>query len=393
PAGRRRGYRAPAMRVLVATTAGAGHFGPMQPFAAALRQAGHEVVVAAPASFAGPVARAGFEHRPFADASPEELGRIFASLEGASNEEGNAVVIREVFGRLGTRAALPGMATLVDDWRPDLVMREPSELSSFLVAESRGVPQVQVSCGLASFDAVSLDLLREALAELGADPGLGGLRSATRLSLLPASFDLPADGLTAPLRFRDDHGAAVAEPLPAWWVEPDLPLVYVTFGSVAAGLGLFPSLYLAVMEAVADLPVQVLLTTGEAGDPATLSPVPANVHVEAWWPQGAVMPHAAAMVGHGGFGTTLLGLAAGVPMVVVPLFADQPHNARRVEEVGAGVALHGGAADLDRLPAAVMEVLGSAAHRGMARGIAAEIADLPPVSDAVAVLEAHAGRS
>jgi UDP:flavonoid glycosyltransferase YjiC (YdhE family) len=41
------------------------------------------------------------------------------------------------------------------------------------------------------------------------------------------------------------------------------------------------------------------------------------------------MPHARAMIGHGGFGTTMTGLANGVPMVVVPLFAmDQFFNAR-----------------------------------------------------------------
>lgn len=38
------------------------------------------------------------------------------------------------------------------------------------------------------------------------------------------------------------------------------------------------------------------------------------------------MPHAVAMVGHGGFGTALLGLAAGVPMVVVPLRARSSHD-------------------------------------------------------------------
>ena len=51
------------------------------------------------------------------------------------------------------------------------------------------------------------------------------------------------------------------------------------------------------------------------------------------------MPHAAAMACHGGFGTVRAGLAAGVPLAVLPLFADQPYNARRVAELGAGVAL------------------------------------------------------
>ena len=49
------------------------------------------------------------------------------------------------------------------------------------------------------------------------------------------------------------------------------------------------------------------------------------------------MPHAAAVVGHGGFGTTMMALAAGVPQVVVPLFAfDQTINAERVAASAPG---------------------------------------------------------
>ena len=48
------------------------------------------------------------------------------------------------------------------------------------------------------------------------------------------------------------------------------------------------------------------------------------------------MAHADAMVGHGGSGSTLMAMAAGLPLAVVPLFADQPQNARRVAALGAG---------------------------------------------------------
>ena len=166
-------------------------------------------------------------------------------------------------------------------------------------------------------------------------------------------------------RFRDAAApAASGAALPDWWPGSSDPLVYVTFGSVAASFGLFPVLYQGVVAAVADLPVRVLLTLGEAGDPEALGPLPANVHVERWWPQADVMPHASALVGHGGTGTTLAGLAAGIPQVVVPLFADQPYNAERVEAVNAGVALQGG-------PAAIGGLLRSPAagpRRGLVPG-------------------------
>jgi UDP:flavonoid glycosyltransferase YjiC (YdhE family) len=50
-----------------------------------------------------------------------------------------------------------------------------------------------------------------------------------------------------------------------------------------------------------------------------------------------VVAEAAAVVCHGGSGTVLGTLSAGVPLIVVPLFADQADNARRVEAVGAGL--------------------------------------------------------
>jgi glycosyltransferase len=383
------------MRVLVSTTAGAGHLGPLVPFARALVTAGHEVVVAAPASFASSVEKAGFTHYPFADVPEDELAAAFARIPGLSNHDANALVMTEVFGRMGARAALPGVRRLVEQWRPDLVLREAAEFASCVVADTEGIPHAQVAVSLDSFENEFLAGLEGPLADLGARSGVAGLRSSPRLSLLPPAFEgaaAVASGATH--RFRDDTqsgGPATAEALPDWWAGSSDPLVYVTFGTVAAAIGLFPMLYQAVAAAVADLPVRVLITLGQAGDPEALGPLPANVHVERWWPQSDVMPHAAAMVGHGGFGTTLAGLAAGVPMVVVPLFADQPYNAARVEAVGAGVALEGGPAAVDGLADALRQVLDGDWHRAGAARIAEQIARLPPASDAVPLLEEIAG--
>lgn len=122
----------------------------------------------------------------------------------------------------------------------------------------------------------------------------------------------------------------------------------------------------------------------------TLGPIPANVHVEEWVPQGDVLARAAAVVCHGGSGTVRGSLAAGVPMVVVPQGADQPHNARRIAAVGAGLALPG--ADAGVLGAAVARVLAVAEFGRAARRIADEIAAMPPVETAVAAMVAIASK-
>jgi len=223
------------VRVLVATTAGAGHFGPLVPFAAACRDSGHEVRVAAPASFASAVQRAGFDHVPVADGPADELRAVFQGLSRLSLEEANAAVAREVFGRIDARAALPGMEAAASEWRPDVILRETAEFASFVVAEAHGIPHVQVAMGLASFEEFVFPLVEEPLRELGSKSGTTGLLAAPRLSMVPALLEDRALGGVGPThRFRD-RAVVVGgtDNLPDWWPGVREPLVYVTFGSVA----------------------------------------------------------------------------------------------------------------------------------------------------------------
>jgi MGT family glycosyltransferase len=163
-------------------------------------------------------------------------------------------------------------------------------------------------------------------------------------------------------------------------------LVYVTLGTVAGSMD-DKAAYRCVLEAVSTLPVRVLLTVGKVLPLESLGALPANVHVERFVPQDDVLPHAAAVVCHGGSGTVIGTLAAGVPMVVTPLFADQPQNAARVQAVGAGLALPTRAASVDDTRRALVRVLEEPSFRTVAQAIAAEIAALAPVESAPAALE------
>jgi UDP:flavonoid glycosyltransferase YjiC (YdhE family) len=379
------------MRVLVTTTAGAGHFGPLVPFADACRRAGHEVLVAAPASFASAVERRGFDFWPCADTPPEEWGPIMARLAELPHDEANAVVVREVFGRLDTRAVLPRMLAAVQEWRPDVVLRETTEFGSYLAAERHDVPQARVAIGLGSLDEWGFPLVVEPLAELGASVGLPAdevgerLRAVPSLSLTPPSMEDPAAPGSERARFRETAPGPAGR-LPDWWGANDDPLVYMTFGSVAGTVPAFVPAFGTVLAAIADLPIRVLVTTGEGLEPSTLGPVASNVHVERWVPQADVLPDVQAMVCHGGFNTVLGGFAAGVPMVVVPLFADQPDNAARVAALGAGEVVTD-AGDAGSVGQAVSRVLADDSYRQGAARMAEEIRALPPADAAVEILE------
>ena len=158
-------------------------------------------------------------------------------------------------------------------------------------------------------------------------------------------------------------------------------LVYVTFGSEAAGSPHYPRVYREAAEALDGLPV--LMTVGDRGDPAELGPLPRSVRVERWVSQADVMARAAAMVSHGGSGSTLMALAAGVPQAFVPLFVDGPANARRVAELGAGIVA-------EDLRAAVEALLDDAAYAVAAARVADEIAAMAPIDDAVELLQRSA---
>ena len=384
------------MRVLFSTTAGSGHFGPLVPFADACRRAGHEVVVAAPASFAGQVSRAGFAHHPFADAPPEEWGAVMARLPQLSYEEAEQVVLAEVFAGVDVRAGLPGVIAAVEELRPDLVVRESAELASHLVAERFALPEIRVGVSLGGLEERYTDTFASALgpvrASLGLDPDVAGdrLRAAPWCTLNPAVFEDPAAPAPAPAhRFRLDPEEQAREPLPAWWPGEMAarPLVYVTFGTVAGTVPHVAAALPAAVEAVGRLPVRVLVTAGEGGDPDALGTVSPNVHVERWVPQARVLAEASVVVCHGGYGTVLGTLTAGVPLVVTPQFADQPYNARRVAEVGAGVALALGPPDVRTLRNAVEMVLAEPAYASVARRVADDIRALPAVDEAVALFE------
>jgi len=376
------------MRVLVTTTGGAGHFGPLVPFADAVLAAGHEVVVATRESNAEWIRAAGYDVWAFADAPAERRNAIFASTRELSNEEANVRVVADLFAGLDARAALPGVLGACAEWRPDVVLSEVCEFAGQLAGAHCGLPVVSVGIGLSAMQQLVMDPTRAALEELRDDFDLraGAENDAAHFTLTPPALEDPcAPGAYRAQRFREhDHAAAAA--LPDWWGGSTNPLVYVTFGSVVPQMDLFPGLYRAAIETLGPLPVRLLMTIGRDRDPAELGPLPANVHVERWMPQADVMPHAAAMVCHGGFGTVRAGLAAGVPMVVQPLFADQPYNARRIAELGAGIALAQGPRGIAGAPAAARAVLADRGYADRAAALAADVRALPTVDAAVDVL-------
>ncbi len=385
------------MRVLFSSTRGAGHLQPLLPYAQALEAGGHEVLIAGPADIAETVRAAGLTHAPFGHPGDATLAPIWARFRGASPDEVLAIAVREIFAGLNSKAALPELMETVDAWQPDLIVRDSVEFASAVAAERAGVPHARVAVHMVSFEEIIPPLVADVVDELRRDAGLppsgtGFLTAEPVFSAFPASLDDASAGSgQPPIRVR-----MLEEPprdAPATWAPRDdeRPLVYITFGTIIGTSPAVRGVYRTALEAIASLPVRALLTTGRGMEDGTLGVIPGNVHVEEWVPQRDVLARAAAVVCHGGSGTVRGSLAAGVPLIVVPQGADQPHNARRIAAVGAGLSLPG--ADAASLSAAVMRVLANADFGRAARRMADEIAGLPPIETAVAAMAAMASRT
>lgn len=378
------------MKVLFASLRNTSHFLPLVPFIRACRARGHEVAVAAPEDLRERVQGAGAALLAVAHPGDEGLRPFWMRMREVAPADANRVVVSEIFAGICARTALPSLLELAPSFRPDVIVRESMEFASLIAAERLGIPHARVGIiargaerELLSVAAPALDELRAGVG-LPADPSARALAEEPVLTLFPASFDdHPAEGPV--LRFRATR--ASARPLPSYWPNSAGPLVYVTFGTVVGGMDVLRSAYRVALEAVRTLPARVLLTVGNDLPLDALGEVPSHVHVERFVPQDDVLPHAAAVVCHGGSGTVLGTLAAGVPMVVSPMFADQPYNAARVQALGAGLALATGANDPAALRAALDRVLAEPSFRTAAERLAAEIGALPVVDEAALALE------
>jgi UDP:flavonoid glycosyltransferase YjiC (YdhE family) len=397
------------MRILITTRGSSGHLIPLAPLGHACVDAGHEVLVAAQDQHRANVERVGLPFAPVGDPPSDEWMPLMSEFAELDLDTANQRMIGDFFAGIDTRAALPALTEIVQSWKPDLVVRESWEYGSTIAAELHEIPIARVGLGLTSMEELSIEVAAPTVDRIrrtnGLEPDPAGhrLRASHYFTLIPEAID-PAIGRLAPIvhRFREPAPETLP-PLPDLWPADNDPLVYLTFGSVAAGAHLpyFPELYRAAIEALAELPVRLLVTIGNDRDPEELDArgLPLNVRVERWVAQEAISARAAAIVCHGGYGTTVHALTHGVPLVVMPLFSsDQWANAEAVAAAGAGLALDSErrsrrvldlpAPDtLSALRPAVERVLSEPRFAREAERVAASAAALPPIEEAPRALE------
>jgi len=287
-----------------------------------------------------------------------------------------------LFAAFFARAAAPVMqrdlAPIIDQVRPDVVLRETGELAAAAIADARGIPLVTVAfSGVlpeSARDQVIADLRPLWQAEGLGDPSWADVYGQLYLHPFPASFgQRPDSPVVRPL--RPDRGAPSAKP--AGWVPglgTDRAFVYVTSGTELPSTT-FP--WRELFAVVSGLDVDAVATIGPYVDPTTLGAVPANVRVERFVPQADLLARASAVVSHGGAGTVLGAASHGRPQLVVPLFADQWENGVAVDDAGCGTVLGPDRRRVEDLDRSLRTVLSSPSHHDAATRVADEIAAMP----------------
>ena len=105
-------------------------------------------------------------------------------------------------------------------------------------------------------------------------------------------------------------------------------------------------------------------------------------------PHTWLFPKMAAVVHHGGVGTTAAGLAAGVPSIVVPFFADQPFWGRRVYDLGVGPKpISRKRLNADNLTAAIEQAISNTQMRTRAASLGERIRAENGIARAVETIE------
>ncbi|MET8542338.1 nucleotide disphospho-sugar-binding domain-containing protein [Kitasatospora sp. NPDC004799] len=386
------------MRILFVVAPGVGHLMPAVPTMWAARSAGHEVLVAATGPSLDMAARSGLAAVDVSDGDAAEayhrlgvrvtknrpdrydLSEAWRRFTGAADRpdpmaadrpdparEDVAALVLGVGGRM-----VDGTVDLIRRWRADLLVFTTFLAGGQLAAEATGIPCVMHGIGLPypSFAAVL-----SALEDVRARHGITGALTppVATVDLCPESLR-PADAKAGwPMRYVPYNGGAV---LPDWLsAAPRRPRICVTWGSVLPAVGGTPVLR-DVADALAAEDAEVVLTTGGA-DLSGLGPLPPNLRAVDWAPLSALLPSCAAVVHHGGSGTTFTALANGVPQLVLPQVADQPVNAQAVVERGVGVAFPDRDVDPGALVDGIRRALTDRRMREACRQVRDEIRAMP----------------
>jgi sterol 3beta-glucosyltransferase len=412
------------MRVLILTF---GTRGDVQPYAAlahGLIAAGHEAAVCTAEGFRGLVEQVGV---PYLHMSNEMLDLIQVAMPTMRSVADSPRLIRSMTSAM--RASLDDQWAAAQTFEPTVLLYHPKSLGGLHIAERLRIPAV-LSLPLPFFTATR-DFPIPFIAHwpLGGTAnrlsyqfnrftGLayGGMINSFRrrsLGLAPMSrwsdYLTDSDGRPVPVLYAF---RSTVVPVPAdypssahvtgYWFLPDdqgwqpppelqsflaegRPPLYLGFGSMGFGQGAADR-GTTVLEAARRVGIRVVVATGWGG--IRVLDHGDDVLVVRDVPHDWLLPRTAAVVHHGGAGTTAAGLRAGRPTLVCPMLGDQGFWGERVHRLGAGPRpLPLRRLDTANLADRLEQLLGDQSYRSKAAELARAIETERGIGRAIEVLE------
>ncbi|MDI9938597.1 glycosyltransferase [Rhodococcus opacus] len=357
----------------------------------ALRSAGHIVGVCGQASIID--GASGFDaYFPRGSSGPTSTSESTGSLAHPDLEHEFSVIGTYFAGTLAARR-FGDVQQSIDHWAPDLLLCDEMDFGAMIAAEQAEIPRVVVNV-IASGALTRIKHIRQPVALLRAVHGLGddpGCTELTRdlvVSPFPQSFrhpDFPLPRTAVSIRpesERDTRPFSAVDWLAAGR-EPGR--VYLTLGTIfntESG-----DLFIRVLEGLRKLPVRVLATVGVNIDPASIPVIADNVRIERFVPQSAVLPHCDLVVNHAGSGSVIGALAHGIPVIALPMGADQELNAERLTALSAGITLDPLTVTSAEVHGSALRTLASDSLRTGAKRVRDEIEKMPSPASIVADLE------
>ncbi|HEX8218521.1 MAG TPA: glycosyltransferase [Chloroflexia bacterium] len=388
--------------MLFTTQSTSSHWHPLVPLARALEGAGHEVAFAATPGFCATIEAKGFRCFPAGTAeTPEERQQRKERMAGLSGAEETFFLLHHVFAGFTAERSLPDLLDIIAHWRASVVVRENTEFAGCIAAERAGIPHaaVQITAALPYFQQAVEDPIRRLCASVGLPSeqaaDVSGLLYR-HLLLFPRPLSLwdpavPVPPTTHTFRYTG-FSQSGEETLPKWVAELDRhgkrPTVYATLGTFDNER---TDILAAILEALRDEPLNLILTVGRNRDPQEFGEQPPNVRVERYIPHNLLLPYCDLVLCHGGSGTIMDALSRGLPLLILPIAADQPQNAQRCLEAGVARVVEPDPPPQSGLPqairAATREVLGDPRYKQAAQRLRQEIEEMPGLEYPVALLE------
>jgi sterol 3beta-glucosyltransferase len=413
------------VKILILTVGSRGDVQPYVALGAGLQAAGHRVTLATLKAFAPLAAARGLDFKP--------LEGEF--LELLQTPQGKAAVAGKGNPLALLRQVQPMLRRVLDDalaasGEAELVIYHPKAMAGYSIAEQRGIPGIlalplPLFSPTAAFPSPILPVatLGPALNRLSHRVMVGLTSASVRglvnrwrkeaLGLGPVRDELTLHGRPV-LRLYGYSSAVVPTPgdwdrfsvatgywfldRPRGWGPSDALRTFLRAGPppVYVGFGSMPTQDAArttrlVIEALARAGQRGVLATGWGGLAA--ADVPASIHLLDEAPHDWLFPQMAAVVHHGGAGTTAAGLRAGVPTAICPFFGDQPFWGRQVAALGAGPQpIPQRRLTVEALSAAIAAAVDDPPMRERAAELGRALRAEDGVQQAIAAIEAYAAQ-